>query len=120
MTGKSSKSQALSLRVPNVLMTSVEAYAAANEITKSQAAVHYIRAGIRAEREQHATRDDLNALKDSLSAELKAAQVTREDMEGLKEALSKAIAEQPIQAAPQLPDPDAWKEKSLLDRIMKR
>lgn len=129
MTGKSSKTEPLSLRVPTVLMAHITAYAEVNGLTKSQAAVHYLRAGVRAEREQVATREDIAQLKTALTADITAAMPTRADLDRLQESIARAIAEQPIAVAQGLPeiksetdaaDLDAWKQKPLLDRIFKR
>lgn len=111
MAGQSDKTKEVKLRMPNKEFYLVESYAAEHGMNRSQAIVALVRKGLEREGETSATSADIALL--------------RHDLEASFAAVAEAIKSQPIavqEAAPPpaLPDPDAWKSKSLLDRIMKR
>lgn len=88
MSGQTSKTKPITMRIPLKELSAVDSYAAANGVSRSAAIVHFIRSGIAAESgERPATRSDLVAL---------AAQIT------------KAIEEQPVhvQRVPALEAPE--------------
>lgn len=117
MAGKSSKTKPVSVRVPNDLLAVLDGWAAKNGETRAAAVIHFIQAGIDAEDgvSAPATRDDLAAI----SAKIDAIEANQKLQAA---ALLEAVKNQPIAVQEQkaLPDADAWKDKGLLARILKR
>ena len=117
MAGKSSKTKPVSVRVPNDLLAVLDGWAARGGTTRAAAVIHFIQAGIDAEDgvSVPATKDDVAALAAKIDA-IDAGQKLQ------AAALLEAVKNQPISVQEQraLPDADAWKDKSLLDRILRR
>lgn len=117
MAGKSSKTTPVSLRVPNETLAIIDGYAALHGMSRAAAILHFIKIGIddSSGESTPATRDDVAVL----AARLDAIEANRKaDIA----AIVSKIESQPIvvQETPALPDPDSWKGKTLLDRILKR
>lgn len=117
MAGESKRTKPISVRVPNDVLAIVDGWAAKNGTSRAAGLLHFVRAGIDAEdgAQKPATRDDVAAIAaklDALEANQRASAA----------AIVKAVSEQPIavQETPALPEPDAWKQKGLIDRILKR
>lgn len=117
MAGTSTKTKPVSVRIPNGTLAIIDGYAARNNVSRAAAMLHYIQAGIDTDNgeSKQATREDMAAI----AAKLDALEANRRADVA---AIVKAVSEQPIavQETRALPDYDAWKGKSLLDRVLKR
>lgn len=128
MAGTSSKTKPVSVRIPNETLAIIDGHAARHGMSRAAAILHFIQAGIDTNSGEStpATRDDVAVLVARLDAIEESAKARHEaSQEGRKAELAaivSAIKEQPIavQETRALPDPDAWKGKSLLDRVLKR
>ncbi|MDO4428935.1 MAG: hypothetical protein Q4B91_05480 [Atopobiaceae bacterium] len=87
MAEKSKNTQHISLRVPLKELSVIDIYAAANDLSRAQAVLHFVR--------------------QSIAAETGEKPVTKSDLVALAATLTKAIESQPVsvQLPPQPPPP---------------
>lgn len=87
MANKSTKTQHISLRIPLKELSVIDTYAAANDLSRAQAVLHFVRQGI--------------------AAETGEKPVTKSDLVALAATLTKAIESQPVnvQLPPQMQQP---------------
>lgn len=90
MSDKSKSTQHISLRMPLKELSVVDTYAAANDLSRAQAVLHFVRQGI--------------------ASDAGSTPATKSDLVAFAATLTKAIESQPIAVqqqaqAPQLPEP---------------
>lgn len=104
MGSQSRKTREIKLRIPIGIHSVIETYAAGHELNRTQAYLHFIEQGIKAETGE--------------------APATKSDLVAFAASLEKTIKDQPIaiqETSPKLlADGNEWKEKGLIDRIFKR
>lgn len=128
MAGTSSKTKPVSVRIPNETLAIIDGHAARHGMSRAAAILHFIQAGIDTSSGEStpATRDDMSVLVARLDAIEESAKARHEALQANRNAdiaaIVKAIESQPIavQESPTLPDPDAWKKKSLFNRLLKK
>lgn len=117
MAGTSTKTRPVSIRVPVEVLAICDGYAARHGTSRAAAILHYVKVGVDIENGESrpVMREDMAAI----AAKLDVLEANRRADVA---AIVKAVSEQPIavQETRALPDPDAWKGKSLLDRVLKR
>jgi hypothetical protein len=97
----SSKSKHLSVRLPNKEAAVIERHAASQNCSRSEAILHYIQLGIKAEANEQP--------------------VTKSDLALMQQAVIQAIQAQPIAVADRLlPEAEDWKSKTLLERVFRK
>lgn len=109
---KNPKKQKLNIWMDRSLVTQLDGVAAKKGISRAAVVTDAVRAYLEpSQSAPTATHADIELL--------------RRDLETSFAAMAEAIKQQPIAVQevakpPALPDPDAWKNKSLLDRILRR
>lgn len=128
MPGTSTKTKATTVRIPNALLERVDKYADENGLSRSAAIVALIEAGIDTDNSasKPLTRDDVAVLVARLDAIEESAKARHEALQANRNAdiaaIVSKIESQPIvvQESRTLPDPEAWKKKGILERLLKR
>lgn len=103
--------QKLNIWMDKALVAQIDGEAAKRGVSRAVVVSEAVRSHLEAQQAPAATSADIALL--------------RRDLEASFSAMAEAIKAQPIavqEAAnpPALPDPDAWKSKSLIDRILRR
>lgn len=91
MPGVSSKTKEVTVRIPLGILDIIEEYSTKNKISRSQAIIHYIQAGIATENSPApATKDDIDSLRSSIALKDDLNQV-REDLSSFKQEILASI-----------------------------
>ncbi len=99
MAGQSSRTKQISMRVPVKELATVDTYAAAHDLSRAQAVLHFLRLGI--------------------AAEAGASPATKADLVAAVASLQRSIADQPIRVElPPAPEPE--ERRGLLSRLLGR